>query len=160
MSRQRVAPPARDTEVVEHFCLDHLYPGPHIFALHLRLRTLSHLYCDEESPHPQLLGSSQFTDREMDVFMPFRQFSGGSSQYIPYAVFFAAFEWGYAALSDARIDQAQQRLEEAAQEELWDTHLRPIRNIMGRLRVRLREVGLDTVSLLNTGYLLIKNPRW
>ena len=38
--------------------------------------------------------------------------------------------------------------------------MKTMRNVMARLRLKLREVGLDTVNMLETGYLLIKNPKW
>jgi hypothetical protein len=38
--------------------------------------------------------------------------------------------------------------------------MRPIRNVMARLRLKVRELGLETVNMLETGYMLIKNPKW
>jgi hypothetical protein len=37
------------------------------------------------------------------------------------------------------------------EEKLWDAELRPIRNVMARLRLKLREVGLETINMLETG---------
>ncbi len=38
--------------------------------------------------------------------------------------------------------------------------LRPIRNVLARLRLKVREVGLETINMHETGYFLIKNPKW
>ena len=37
------------------------------------------------------------------------------------------------------------------EEKLWDAELRPIRNVMARLRLKVREVGLETINMLETG---------
>lgn len=36
----------------------------------------------------------------------------------------------------------------------------PIRNVMARLQLKLREVGLDSINVHETCYLLIKYPKW
>jgi hypothetical protein len=61
-------------------------------------------------------------------------------------------------LSESFIAKAQQRLDGLRQEEgLWDAEIKPIRNVMSRVRLKLRGVGLDTVFMLEVGYLLIKH---
>jgi hypothetical protein len=38
--------------------------------------------------------------------------------------------------------------------------MRHIRNVMARLRLKLREVDLDTINVHETDYMLIKNLKW
>ena len=150
--------PTEPDEEIEHFTLEGLFPQTHVFALHLGLKTLMHIDGDPELPYPRMLGVVQFTDRELDLFQPLRQ---NYPQFTPYEIILASFTWGFASLSEQTVAKAQQRLEEARQEgSLWDTELRPVRNIMSRTRLKLREVGLEVISLLETGYVLMKNPRW
>ena len=55
--------------------------------------------------------------------------------------------------------QAREHVHEALEEGVWDQELRPLRNVMSRARFKLRHLGLDAVSLVETGYLLMENPR-
>ncbi len=72
----------------------------------------------------------------------------------------ASFHEGYDRLSEHLITQAQARLDLLREEKLWDAEMRPIRNVMARLRLKVRELGLETINMHETGYILIKNPKW
>jgi hypothetical protein len=81
-------------------------------------------------------------------------------QWVPYEIIHASFYQGYDRLCEQRITQAQARLDPLREEKLWDAELRPIRNVMTLLRLKLREVGMETINVLETGSMLIKNPKW
>ena len=66
----------------------------------------------------------------------------------------------YTRTSEPLLAQAGAKLELLREDKLWDAEMRPIRNVMARLRLKIRELGLDTVNMLETGYMLIKNPKW
>jgi hypothetical protein len=146
-----------EQESIQYYVLEGLFPATHVFALNLALGTLLHLYQDEQTPYPLILGEQQCTERERDLLRPLL---AHYPQWVPYEIIHASFYQGYDRLSEQRISQAQARLDLLREEKLWDAELRPIRNVMARLRLKLREVGLETINMLETGYMLIKNPKW
>ena len=154
--REQNSPPA-EQESIQYYVLEGLFPATHVFALNLTLGTFLHLYWEEQLPYPLVLGEQQLTERERDLLRPLL---AHSPQFVPYEIIHASFYQGYDHLSEQRITAAQARLDLLREEKLWDAEMRPIRNVMARLRLKLREVGLETVNMLETGYLLIRNPKW
>jgi hypothetical protein len=155
--------PEEPGEEIEHFTLDEMFGDGHTFALHLAFKTLMHLAASEQDAplarSPHLVAQVQFTERELDLCQPLLHTHPGV--VVPYEVLLASFERGYFALSERSVARARARLEAAkAIEGAWDEVLRPVRNVMSRTRFKLREVGLEVVSLLEIGYVLMKNPRW
>ncbi|MGH2497873.1 MAG: hypothetical protein ACRDIV_24490 [Ktedonobacteraceae bacterium] len=146
-------------EDIEHFTLAGMFPAGQVFALHLPLRTLSHLRIEPDTPAPpRLLAQVQFTERELDLVRPLYQHY---PQFVPYEVMWTCFNRGFAHLNERTLATARQHLEAARLEEgLWDAEMRPMRNIVTRNRAKLREVGLEVANLLATGYLLTKHPKW
>jgi hypothetical protein len=148
---------SEEHESIQYYMLEGLFPTTHIFALNLALGTFLHLYWEEQLPYPLILGEEQLTERERDLLRPLL---AQYPQFAPYEIIHASFHEGYDRLSEQLIAQAQARLETLREEKLWDVDMRPIRNVMARLRLKVRELGLDTVNMLETGYMLIKNPKW
>ncbi len=157
MQPQEQRTPAEEHESIQYYVLEGLFPPTHVFVLNLALGTFLHLYWEEQLPYPLVLGEQQLTERERDLLRPLL---AHSPQFAPYEVIHASFHEGYDRLSEQLITQAQARLDLLREEKLWDAEMRPIRNVMARLRLKVREVGLDTVNMLETGYMLIKNPKW
>jgi hypothetical protein len=104
-----------------------------------------------------VLGEQQLTERERDLLRPRLSHY---PQFTPYEIIHASFYQGYDRLSEHVITQAQARLDLLREEKLWDAEMRPIRNVMARLRLKVRELGLETINMHETGYILIKNPKW
>jgi len=144
-------------ESIQYYVLEGLFPPTHSFVLNLDLGTFLHLYWEEHLPYPLVLGEQQLTERERDLLRPLLSHY---PQFAPYEIIHASFHEGYDRLSAHVIAQAQTKLDLLREEKLWDADMRPIRNVMARLRLKVRELGLDTVNMLETGYLLIKNPKW
>ncbi len=157
MQSQEQRTPAEEQEPIQYYVLEGLFPATHVFALNLALGTFLHLYWEEPLPYPLVLGEQQLTERERDLLRPLL---AQYPQFAPYEIIHASFHEGYDRLSEPLITQAQARLDLLREEKLWDADMRPIRNVMARLRLKVREVGLDTVNMLETGYMLIKNPKW
>ena len=157
MQSQEQRIPAEEHESIQYYVLEGLFPPTHSFVLNLALGTFLHLYWEEQLPYPLVLGEQQLTERERDLLRPRLSHY---PQFAPYEVIHASFHEGYDRLSEQLITQAQARLDLLREEKLWDADMRPIRNVMARLRLKVREVGLDTVNMLETGYMLIKNPKW
>lgn len=143
-------------EHLQVFVLESLFPVPHTFVLNNALNTLLHLTMQPGTPYPVLLCEQQFTQQEMSVLLPLLT---NFPEYAPLEELYASYCYGFDGLTERRIEQARQHLNEMAEERVWDHELRALRNVMSRLRAKLRHLGLDTVSLLETGYLLIGNTR-
>src|SRR5215469_10684792 len=154
-SQEQSTPEAQES--IQYYVLEGLFPPTHRFVLNLVLGTFLHLYWEEQLPYPLVLGEQQLTECERDLVRPRLSHY---PQFAPYEVLHASFHEGYDRLSEQLIAQAHKRLDLLREEKLWDAEMRPIRNIMARLRLKIRELGLDTVNMLETGYLLIKNPKW
>ena len=151
-------PTVSSEDEIEHFTLADLFPTGHVFALHHGLRTLTHLRVEPDTPLPKMLAQAQFTERELDLIQPLCQHY---PQFVPYEVMWACFDRGFANLNERTLAKARQHLEDArAGEGLWDAEMRPVRNVLTRSRPRLREVGLEVVSMLATGYMLTKHSKW
>lgn len=138
------------------FVLESLFPPPHAFVLNSDLLTLLHLTMQPGTPHPVLLSEQQFTQQEMNLLLPlFTNFP----EYAPMEELYTSFCYGCEGVNERRIEQAREHLNEALDEGVWDQELRGLRNVMSRTRFKLRHLGLDTVSLLETGYLLVGPTR-
>ncbi len=157
MQPREQSTPSEEHERIQYYVLEGLFSPTHVFALNLALGTLIHLYQDEQTPYPLILGEQQCTERERDLLRPLLT---SYPQWVPYEVIHVSYFQGFDRLSERHIAQAQARLETLREEKLWDAEMKTMRNVMARLRLKLREVGLDTVNMLETGYLLIKNPKW
>jgi len=144
-------------ESIQYYGLEGLFPPTHRFVLNLAFLTFLHLYWQEQLPYPLVLGEQQLTERECDLLRPRLSHY---PQFAPYEILHASYFEGYGRLSEPLIAQAGARLDLLREEKLWDAQMRPMRNVMARLRLKLRELGLDIVNMLETGYMLIKNPKW
>lgn len=159
MPRQRIASAffsSTPDEQIQEFALEGLFPPNHLFVLNGTLGTLLHLSVEPDTPHPLLIGEQQFTERELDIVLPLLT---NYPAYAPMKVLYASFYGGFGHLNERAITRARERLHEVLEERAWDQEIRPIRNVMSRVRFKLRQVGLDTVSMLETGYMLIGNTR-
>ena len=157
MQSQEQSTPPEEQESIQYYVLEGLFPPTHSFALNLALSIFLHLYWEEQLPYPLILGEQQLTERERDLLRPRLSHY---PQFTPYEVIHASFHEGYDRLSAHVITQAQARLETLREEKLWDAQMRPIRNVIARPRLKVREEGLDTINMHETGYILIRNPKW
>ncbi len=147
---------SRAREEIQYFPLDFL-PKNHILVYDHALGILSLLACEEEGP--LMLNQQRFVGREPDLLLALLT---GYPQYAPYEVLHVSFYQGFARLAEDSILQAKQRLDQLrAEEGLWSAEVKYMRNVMARLRLKLHEVSLDAVCMIETGYLLTrsKEPR-
>lgn len=145
-------PPLRDEEIL-HYSLEALLPAGHTLALNVLLGTLSLIAQDKEWPYPRLLGEQQFTDSELSLLLPLLD---SHPHYCPYEVLLSSFE--YRKVTEASIERCRQRLQEAQDEGVWDHTMRPVRNVLSRTRLKMRSVGVEIASILETGYVLMELP--
>lgn len=140
-------------EIIIHFEMAKLLPGEQLLALNTKFGILTLLASQPETPHPLVLGEQQFSVNEIRVLLPLLQLY---PRYCPYEVMLASFNCGNT--SEATVERFRIRLEEARFADVWDYEMRPTRNILSRTRLKLRELGIEVSSILETGYLLIPMP--
>lgn len=136
------------SDIIRYFPLGGMLPEGQQLVLNTQLGTLSLLENGESLP--RLLLQQQFSTSELSLLLPLlEQFP----HFCPYAVMFASFYNG--TINEATIAAAQRRLNDAMDDGVWDVQLRPIRNVLSRIRFKLRGFDLDIVSILETGYILM-----
>ena len=129
-----------------------MLPEGQTLVLNTALGTLSLLSNGETLP--RLLIQQQFTCSELSLLLPLlEQFP----HYCPYEVMFASFYNG--AITEDTIERCRIQLQEALEDGCWDQQLRPVRNVLSRIRFKLRGFGLDIMSILETGYILMVTSR-
>jgi hypothetical protein len=138
-------------DVIVHFVLARLLPSGHVLALRRFQETLSHPTLVQEQP--RMLGEQLFSTTEVSLLLPLLD---QYPHYCPYEVLWASF---HGSTSEKAIARARTRLQRAREEGYWDEEMRPLRNMLSRARLRLQEMGLDIVSLFETGYLLTRHYR-
>ena len=58
-------------------------------------------------------------------------------------------------MSDTTVEHCRQQLQEALEAGVWDQQMRPVRNVLSRIRYKMRSFGIDITSILETGYILM-----
>jgi hypothetical protein len=140
----------RQDEPIRYFLLDGALPEGHALVMNTQLGTLS--YLASGGAMPQLLAQQQFTASELSLLLPLlEQFP----HYCPYEVMLASFYNG--TITEATIDRCRRHLQDALEDGVWDQQMRPVRNVLSRVRFKLRNIPgrLDIVSILETGYVLL-----
>lgn len=138
----------QDNDKIFHFSLQDSLPAGHLLALNVSLGTLS--YIISESDAPRLVMQQQFTNNEMSVLLPLLELF---PYYCPYEVMFASFYNGNTA--EATVLRCRRRLQEALEAGILDQEMRPVRNVLSRTRIKMRDFGIDISSILETGYILM-----
>lgn len=98
-----------------------------------------------------IVAQGMFSGSELSLLLPLAE---SLPDYCPYEVLYASFFYGNT--SEDAIDKARDTILDVMDEggPAWDHLVRPLRNVMTRLRMKLRPFRLDVVSFLSTGYLL------
>lgn len=138
----------QDEEQILYFPLEGALPADATLVLNTALGILSYLSCSPDGP--RLKKQQQFTSSELSLLRPMLELF---PHYCPYEVMFASFYNG--AVTEITVEHCRQRLYEALADGAWDQQLRPIRNVLSRIRLKLRPFGIDISSILETGYILL-----
>ena len=142
----------QDAEIIRYFTLQGALQEGQTLVLNTALGTLSLL--SNGDTMPRLLIQQQFTASELSLLVPLlEQFP----HYCPYEVMFASFYNGI--ITEDTIERCRVQLQEALEAGCWDQQLRPVRNVLSRIRFKLRGFGLDIISILETGYILMITSR-
>lgn len=134
---------------VLYFALEEALPTGHTLVLNTGLGTLSYLFIDENK-QPRMLVQQQFTQSELSLLRPLLEHY---PHYCPHEIMFANFYNG--VVSEKTIARARERLREAVEYGTWDHEMRPVRNVLSRARLKLKDFGMDVLSILETGYMLL-----
>ena len=138
----------QDAEIIRYFTLQGALQEGQTLVLNTALGTLSLLSNGDTTP--RLLIQQQFTASELSLLIPLlEQFP----HYCPYEVMFASFYNG--VITEDTIERCRIQLQEAQDDGVWDQQMRPVRNVLSRIRFKLRGFGLDIISILETGYILM-----
>lgn len=137
-----------DTETISYFLLDGALPEGQILALNRQLGTLSLLSNGDH--RPCLLAQQQFTNSELSLLLPLLELF---PHYCPYEVMFASFYNG--VVTEAAVERCREQLQEAMEDGVWDQQMRPVRNVLSRIRFKMRSFHIDITSILETGYVLM-----
>lgn len=125
-----------------------LWPG-HVFVLNKRLGVLSHLAFTELNVGTRLVHQEQFSTSELRVLLPLLELY---PNYCPYETAWASFYTGQ--MTDEATGRARLRLQEARFAGVWDHEMKPLRNTLSRVRLKLRHFQIEVRSIIEVGYLL------
>jgi hypothetical protein len=138
-----------------YYPLEDLLPTGHVLALNKHLGILSQLAPAEDGESwPRLIVEQQFSASELSLLLPLLE---AHPIYCPHETLYASFNGG--DTTEAGVERARLRLQEARFAGVWDYEIRSLRNVLSRMRYKLGAFGLDARSLLETGYLLCANRR-
>lgn len=145
----RRAPMAGEHRIV-HYTMTGLLPPGHVLAFNRDLAVLSYLamHTDEEA-RPYVLVQEQFSHSEERVLFPLLE---NYPHFCPHEALIACYFTGQ--ITEASLERSRLRLQEARLAGVWDHEVRPVRNLLSRVRFRLRNFGIEVSSILETGYLL------
>ena len=151
---------AESSEEIIHFSLQGILSPDQSLALNTTLGTLS-LLVDRDGK-PVLVSEQQLTTGEMCAFLPLLEHY---PYYAPYENLLASFLTGKASelaiaryrkrLQDAKQHDEENKDEEQTSATAWDQEMRPLRNALSRVRLKVRSLGLEVNSILETGYILM-----
>jgi hypothetical protein len=71
--------------------------------------------------------------------------------------YYCAFENLLSVQTGRSVDKCSVELIRARAEGEWDFLMQPVRNMLSRSRIKLRSFGLDVRSIMDTGYILMRD---
>jgi hypothetical protein len=138
----------QDNSTIRYFSLQNTLPAGHILVLNISSGTLSYLYREDE--RARLMKQQQFTFSEMSLLLPLLD---SYPHYCPHEVIFAHFY--NSSVTEEIVMHYHQRLQDALDTGTWDQEMRPLRNVLSRVRLKVRPFGISITSILETGYMLM-----
>ena len=144
--------PQSDEEIL-HYTMEELLPAGHTLAMNILLGTLSLIANNSNLPYPRMVAEQQFTMSELSLLLPLLN---SHPHYCPYEVLLASFN--HRMITETTIERSRKRLQEAQVEGVWDQEMRPVRNVLSRTRMKMRNFGVEIASILETGYVLMNLP--
>lgn len=137
-----------ENEDILHFSLQGLLPTGYTLALNPILGTLCQIVVNQD--RPQMTMEQQFSNSEVSVLLPLLE---SYPYYCPYDQLLASFTYG--KVTETTVERCRQHLQEAMEEGVWDSEMRPMRNVLSRTRLKARAFGMEISSIVETGYILL-----
>jgi len=131
---------------IVHFSLEGLLPKGEMLAVNRELGVASILTYDGQNP--QIRAEQYFSPTEMSMLLPLLS---SYPEYCPNELLLASFS---GRITEEEVHLARQRLLRARERGEWDMMMRPMRNALSRVRMKLNTLGIDVRSIFETGYLL------
>ena len=130
-----------------HLWLEGLVVPGHTLALNMRLGTLSELVVQQGQPY--LCLQRQFTASETSVLLPLLT---AYPYFCPHETLYASFTYG--TVTEQTLERCRQQLRAAVEQGVWDQEMRTVRNVLSRVRFKLRDFHIGIAALLETGYIV------
>ena len=145
-----------EAELFPSYLLPGLLPDGALLVFNPTLATLSCLGYDQEQQTPRLLAEQQFTPMEVCLLRPLL---ASYPDYCAYEVLHASFygppDSPLLDLTDPAVARSRKQLEAMRQQGTWQDEMRPLRNLLSRIRLKLHPLSIDVKSILDTGCLLM-----
>ena len=118
------------------------------FAINHTLGTITVLTVRDGKP--LVIGETQLAESELLLFLVLLD---NHPSYSPYEHLYAVFTWGNA--NEQNINAARQVIHTAIEESNLEMLMRPLRNLISRLRLHVKAIGINVASVSETGYMLL-----
>jgi hypothetical protein len=140
-----------EAKSILHYPLEKMLPKGECLAVNIEFGIIA-LFASSspDHGHPVMKQATMIAANELALLLPILD---SYPDYCPYEVLFAHLL--YVNPSESRVEEVRERLHDAIREKAWDAEMRPVRNVMTRLRIRLRLMGLTVSSVLDSGYTLM-----
>lgn len=138
---------APEETLIQQYAFDGLLQERYYLALNKELGTLSCFTGDEKEMRMVL--QRQFSPGELSVLLPLLD---SFPYYCPYETLYASFYNG--EVTEKIIEQSRRRLFWAQEHGEWEAEMRPVRNVLSRTRIKLRDFGINVTSIIETGCVL------
>ncbi len=136
---------SESTQQFRFFPLPKLLPEGHVLVLNTHPYSLSTFVLTQLSAEVHgLVAQEVLTELEMYVLLALLE---SYPQYAPYEVL-------QAAITDEMLSQARTTVHRAMERKTLNRSMKPIRNILSRLRAKLHVFGIDIRSIHAEGYIL------
>lgn len=131
-----------------------LLPEGALLVFNPALATLVCLHCDQDTP--RLLAEQQFSPNEACLLRPLlASYPDYCAYEVLHANFYAPPDQPLLDWRDPTVARSRKRLEAMRKQGRWDEDMRPLRNALSRVRLKLHALSIDVKSILDTGCLLM-----
>jgi hypothetical protein len=142
-----------DSHEILHFSLEGVLEPQYYLAVNRTEKGGFIALLATRGERPSLEASVFLTLGELCIFLPLLE---SYPYYCSYAFLLASL---YGPATEEGIAQAKELLEDALDEGVWDSVMRPVRNVLSRTRLKTHTLGITILSIIETGYSLGKYRR-
>lgn len=134
-------------KALEEFALDEILQGGKLTIVRQHLGAI--IVCQDAQG--KVIAVHPFTEQEATTLLCLLK---NYPHHTPYEVLYATFYNGDLT-TERTIERTRKFLYEAMEEGTWDKEIRPLRNVLSRIRQKTKTFGVDILSILETGYILM-----